>query len=75
MDIIINQLKRNGGRKMDKVAAKMKKYTTQQLKDATLGLYKMKGQEALRAYQLAFGELEKRLGEDAFLEWCDSVGI
>lgn len=53
----------------------MKKYTTQQLKDAIIGMIKMKGEDVALAHRMACEELEKRIGGDAFDEWCDSVGL
>jgi|GEM_PF-3223908 len=51
---------------------KMNKYTTAQLKAALVELHKM---DELAAYQLAFNELNRRMGDDAFDAWCDEVGI
>lgn len=50
----------------------MKKFTTTQLKNALIELHKT---NETGAYQLAFDELNRRMGDDAFDAWCDEVGI
>jgi hypothetical protein len=51
----------------------MNKFTTQQLKDAFIELAARKDADA--AYRLAFDELERRLGDDEFDSFLDSVGV
>lgn len=55
----------------------MEKYTTEQLKSALIGLHKMKTTDPLnlKAYQLAFDELEKRMGSESFDKWLDDNNI
>lgn len=53
----------------------MSKFTTQQLQDAMLGLYKKNDADSNAAYQMTFEELHRRMGDDAFDAWLDSVGI
>ena len=50
----------------------MNKFTTEQLKAALIDLYKT---NETGAYQLAFDELNRRMGDDAFDAWLDEVGI
>ena len=50
----------------------MNKFTNEQLKAALVELYKI---NELAAYQLAFDELNARMGDDAFDSWLDEVGI
>ena len=50
----------------------MNKFTTEQLKAALVELYKL---DELAAYQLAFDELNSRMGDDAFDLWLDEAGI
>jgi hypothetical protein len=49
----------------------MEKFTTKQLQNALVGLYKMKTKEAFDAYQMTFEEVEKRMGDD-FDAWMDA---
>lgn len=53
----------------------MNHITTDQLKEAMITLYSLKTEEALAAYQLAFEELEKRLGEEKFDSFCDAYKL
>mgnify|MGYP000754818904 FL=1 len=53
----------------------MEKFTTQQIKNALIELYSMKTEEAIKAYQMAFEELNERLGDDAFDAFLDANGI
>lgn len=50
----------------------MNKFTNEQLKAALVELYTT---NELAAYQLAFDELNYRIGDDAFDSWLDEVGI
>jgi hypothetical protein len=52
----------------------MEKFTTAQIKDALVQLYKRNDADANRAYRMAFAELERRLG-DEFDAWLDEVGF
>ena len=54
---------------------KMKNFTTKQIKDALIELYSMKTEEAMKAYQMAFEELNERLGDDAFDAFLDAYGL
>lgn len=53
----------------------MGKFSTKQLQSALLGLYEKKDVDSVSAYQMTFDELHRRMGDDAFDCWCDSVGI
>lgn len=53
----------------------MDKFTTKQLQDALLGLYRKNDADSNAAYQMTFDELHRRMGDDAFDAWLDSVGI
>ena len=50
----------------------MNKFTTAQLKAALIELHKT---NETKAYQLAFDEMNLRMGYDAFDAWLDEVGI
>ena len=50
----------------------MNKFTTKQLKAALVELHKTNENAA---YQLAFDELNCRMGDDAFDSWLAEVGI
>jgi translation initiation factor 2 alpha subunit (eIF-2alpha) len=54
---------------------KMENFTTKQIKDALIELYSMKTEEAMKAYQMAFEELNERLGDDAFDAFLDAYGL
>jgi len=53
----------------------MHKFTTSQLQQALIELYKRNDAGAVAAYRMTFDELAARLGDDAFDAWCDAAGI
>ena len=46
------------------------KFTTEQLKESLIELYKRRDKEGADAYVLTFGVLEDRMGYQAFDDWC-----
>jgi len=50
----------------------MEKFTTPQLLDAIKALYSRADEDSTAAYQLAFDEAAKRLGDDEFDKWWES---
>ena len=52
----------------------MEKYTTKQLQDAPIGLRARTDADSIAAYEMTFDEVAKRMGDDAFDMWCDSLG-
>ena len=50
----------------------MNKYTTEQLKAALISLYGMNGDDASAAFEMTFDEVCRRMGDEAFDEWCDA---
>lgn len=53
----------------------MNKFTTQQLQDALIGLHARNDADSNAAYALAFEELHRRMGDDAFDQWLDANGL
>jgi hypothetical protein len=53
----------------------MGKFTTTQLQNALVELYKRSDAEAVAAYRMTFDELAARMGDDAFDAWCETAGI
>lgn len=53
----------------------MNKFTTEQLKAALLELYKRNDQDSNAAYALAFEELNRRMGDQAFDAFLDANGL
>ena len=53
---------------------KMEKFTTEQLKQALIGLRAKNDADSEAAFELAFDEVAERMGDDAFDAWCDSLG-
>jgi len=53
----------------------MDKFTTAQLQNALIELYKRPDIEAVAAYRMTFDELAVRMGDDAFDAWCETAGI
>ena len=49
---------------------KMQKFTTKQLQDALIAMFKAKSCDD--AYQMTFEEINKRMGDEAFDAWCDT---
>ena len=50
----------------------MLKFTTTQLQAATIELFARNDADSTAAYQLAFDELHKRMGDTAFDAWLDT---
>jgi hypothetical protein len=48
----------------------MQKFTTKQLQDALIAMFKAKSCDD--AYQMTFEEINKRMGDEAFDAWCDT---
>lgn len=53
----------------------MNKFTTEQLKEALIGLYARKDEDSNAAYALAFDELNRRMGDQAFDAFLDANGL
>lgn len=53
----------------------MNKFTTEQLKEALIGLYGRKDEDSNAAYALAFDELNRRMGDQAFDAFLDANGF
>ena len=53
---------------------KMEKFTTEQLKQALIGLRAKNDADSEAAFEMAFDEVAERMGDDAFDAWCDSLG-
>jgi hypothetical protein len=53
----------------------MNKFTTEQLKEALIGLYARKDADSNAAYALAFEELNRRMGDQAFDAFLDQNGL
>ena len=53
----------------------MDKFTTAQLQDALIVLYKRSDADAQAAYRMTFDELHARMGDEAFDTWCDEQGL
>ncbi|MGL5483810.1 MAG: hypothetical protein ACRDC7_18155 [Aeromonas veronii] len=52
----------------------MNKYTTEQLKASLITLRDMPGADAQAAYEMTFDEVARRMGDEAFDEWCEALG-
>jgi hypothetical protein len=48
------------------------KFTTEQLKESLIALYKRNDEDSKHAYLMTFDALCKRMGEEAFDAWCDT---
>ena len=53
---------------------KMEKFTTEQLKQALIGLRAKNDEDSAEAFEMTFDEVCRRIGDEAFDEWCDSLG-
>ena len=53
---------------------KMEKFTTEQLKQALIGLRAKNDEDSAEAFEMTFDEVAERMGDEAFDEWCDSLG-
>jgi hypothetical protein len=53
----------------------MIKFTTEQLQDALVALYSRNDIASKAAYEMTFDEVAKRMGDEAFDAWCESVGF
>jgi hypothetical protein len=53
----------------------MGKFTTAQLQNALIDLYKRNDADAVAAYRMTFDELALRMGDESFDAWCETAGI
>ena len=52
----------------------MNKFTTEQLKDALIGLHGKTDADSEAAFQMTFDEVCNRMGDEAFDAWCEAQG-
>ena len=48
------------------------KFTTDQLQESLIALYKRKDSDSKNAYSMTFDVVFERMGETAFDTWCDT---
>ena len=53
----------------------MDKFTTKQLQDALVDLYAKNDEDSKVAYAMAFDELHRRMGDEAFDAFLDKHGL
>jgi hypothetical protein len=57
---------------MTTFSKKCEKFTTEQLQESLIALYKRNDADSKNAYSMTFDVVCERMGEEAFDAWCDN---